>query len=94
MKSFLFAAGCALAFAVPASAAFADDDARFSFAVTQAQAEEIALANGMQRIDEIERDAPKWELDGCTADGREIEIDIHGRTGEIIKIDIDKDDFC
>jgi len=85
----------ALFLAAPAPLALADDDSgRFTFTVTKAEAMDTARANGMQRIDKIERDSPKWELEGCTADGREIEIDIHGRTGEVIEIDIDQDDFC
>lgn len=52
----------------------------------------IARAEGMVRVKEVERDDGKWELEGCTRTGREIEIDIHGVTGAILEIDLDDDD--
>jgi hypothetical protein len=46
----------------------------------------------MTRVREVERDDGKWELEGCTADRREIELDIRRSTGEIVKFEIDRDD--
>lgn len=96
MKHALATALMGLALTAPVSAAFADDDDdRYGFKVTRAEAIAIAEANGMYYIEEIERDDGKWELEGCTADRREIEIDIHGQTGRILELEIDDyDDDC
>ncbi len=95
MKLNISALVLALMLAAPAPFALADDErGQIEFTVTKSEAMDIARVNGMHRIDKIERDSPKWELEGCTADGREIEIDVNGQSGEIIEIDIDQDDFC
>lgn len=65
--------------------------------VSREQALGIARTEGMTRLKEIERDDGKWEIEGCTLDGREIEIDIRRSTGEIVKLEIDTgrdDDGC
>ena len=90
MKSFSMTAGAALMLALPASFAFADHHGG-SFKIDRAQAIEIAKTEGMVRVLETDRDDGKWELEGCTADKREIEIDIHGQTGEILSVETDSD---
>lgn len=59
------------------------------FKVTEEQARKIAADRGIVRITEIERDDGKWEIEGRDAQGREIEIDIHGQTGEVVKFERD-----
>ena len=67
-----------------------------AYSVSREEALSIARAEGMTRLKEIERDDGKWEIEGCTADRREIEIDIRRSTGEIVKLEIDDrdDDDC
>jgi uncharacterized membrane protein YkoI len=93
MKTFASACLAALMLAAPAPLAFADDDYR-SPAISKAEALDIAQSQGMVRLDEIELDDGEWEVEGCTADGYEIEIDINARTGDIVKLEIDRDDRC
>lgn len=59
--------------------------------ISREQAIDIASQKGMVHVLEIELDDGEWEIDGCTADGREVEIDVHSRTGEILKYDLDRD---
>ncbi|MFN7056427.1 PepSY domain-containing protein [Hyphomonas sp.] len=93
MKSMLAASLAAIMLAAPASLALADDDYRSSN-ISKAEALEIAEARGMVRLDEIELDDGEWEVEGCTAEGYEIEIDINARTGDVVKLEIDRDDRC
>lgn len=64
--------------------------------VTLEQAIEIAKAEGLVRLLEADRDEGRWELEGCTADDGEIEVDIRRSTGDVIKVEIDsdRDDDC
>lgn len=96
MKRALAMALIGFAITAPAPIAFADDDDyRGGFQISRAEAIAIAQANGMYQIQEIERDDGKWELEGCTSDRREIEIDIHGQTGRVLELEIDDyDDDC
>ncbi len=59
--------------------------------ISREQAIDIASQKGMVHVLEIELDDGEWEIEGCTADGRELEIDLHSRTGEILKYDLDRD---
>ena len=59
------------------------------FKVTEQQARQIAAERGIVKITEIERDDGKWEIEGRDAQGREIEIDIHGQTGKVVKFERD-----
>ncbi|MEQ9504792.1 MAG: PepSY domain-containing protein [Hyphomonas sp.] len=95
MKRALAMACIGFALAAPAPFALADDDdddRGASFRVSRAEAVDIARDYGMARIDEVERDDDGWELEGCTGDRREIEIDIHGWSGEVTELDVDDDD--
>ncbi|KCZ99764.1 hypothetical protein HPO_05235 [Hyphomonas polymorpha PS728] len=90
-----------LALAAPAPIALADDEYGLrggggtgGVTISREEAVRIARAEGMTRVKEIERDDGKWELEGCTRNGREIEIDIHGRTGAVLDLEIDEDDDC
>lgn len=101
MKTLMTACLAVLALAAPAPAALAEDEYGLrggagagGVTVSREEAVQIARAEGMTRVKEIERDDGKWELEGCTRNGREIEIDIHGRTGAILDLEIDEDDDC
>lgn len=100
MKTLMTASLALLVLATPAPMAMADDTddgahrgpgAESAYTLSRENAAGIARAEGMARIDEVERDDGKWELEGCTREGHEIEIDIHGRTGDILKLEIDRD---
>ncbi|MFN4183272.1 MAG: PepSY domain-containing protein [Hyphomonas sp.] len=84
----------AIAMSVPASFALAQGAG--SDTISREQAIEIAEKKGMVHVLEIELDDGEWEIEGCNAEGRELEIDVHSRTGEILKYDLDrdKDDDC
>lgn len=99
MKTLMIASLALLAVAAPAPLALADDDDRLrggsaerGYTLSRNDAIQIARAEGMSRIKETERDDGKWEMEGCTRDGREIEIDIDGRSGAILELEIDEDD--
>lgn len=88
------AALIAIALAAPAPLALAQGTT--SDLLSQERATEIATQQGMVRVLDIELDDGEWEIEGCTADGRELEIDVHSRTGDVVKYDLDrdKDDDC
>ena len=46
---------------------------------------EIARGQGLVRLHEAKFDDGVWEVEGWTADGRRIELDIHPHTGAILK---------
>jgi len=82
MKSALLA--LALATGLAASPALAQE-----FKVSEQQARQIASDRGVVKFSEIERDDGKWEIEGRDKDGRKIEIDIHGQSGEVVKFERD-----
>lgn len=100
MKTLMTASLALLMIAAPAPLALADDDdgarrtsgSERAYTLTRADAVGIARAEGMTRVKEVERDDGKWELEGCTRDGREIEIDIHDASGAILELEVDEDD--
>lgn len=94
MKTILAASLAAVMLAAPASLALADDDYRGSVSVSKEQALEIARGYGLDRLKEIELDDGEWEIEGCTADGYEIEIDVNARSGRVTELEIDRDDRC
>lgn len=99
MKTMMIASLALLTAAAPAPLALAGDDEGLRGGIAERgdtfshdDAARIARAEGMSRITETEQDDGKWELEGCTRDGREIEIDIDGRSGAILALEIDEDD--
>lgn len=92
-----FALACiGLVCAGPAPLVFADDDDNRgrNYRISQYEAMDIAHSFGLAWFKEIKRGNGNWEIEGCTGDGQEIEIDISGRTGEIIKLEYEDDDKC
>ncbi len=69
--------------------AMADDD-RCRGAVSAEDAIRIARTAGLVRVEEVDCDDRKWEVEGRDARGREIEVEISARTGRIL--DVDRDD--
>ena len=98
MKNFIVAiALTALAAPAPLALAQAGDLAAPASGLSREEAISIARDKGMTRVREVERDDGKWELEGCTADRKEIEVDIRRSTGEIVKLEVDfdrDDDDC
>ena len=79
-----------IAAALIAPVPFALAQAAGADTISREQATEIARQKGMVRVLEIELDDGEWEIEGCTADGRELEIDLHHHTGDIVKYDLDR----
>jgi uncharacterized membrane protein YkoI len=50
----------------------------------------IARTTGLVRVEEVDCDDSKWEVEGRDARGREIEVEVSARTGRIL--DVDRDD--
>lgn len=69
----------AFAQATPAAPAITIDDAR-----------RIATQQGIAKIEEIELDDGKWEVEGRDSGGYEIEVDIRASDGLILKIERDR----
>lgn len=100
MKPLTTAALALLVLAAPTPLAVADEDDSYrraygserAYVISREDAMRIARDQGMVRVKEIERDDGEWELEGCTRNGREIEIDIHGATGAILELEVDADD--
>lgn len=96
----LFAAAAALMIAMPASAGaiggvatpLGDQDqcrqASSDQRITRDQAIEIARQHGLVRLKDVDREDYGWEIEGWTADGREIEVEIN-HDGSIRDIDYD-----
>ena len=105
MKIAVLAAAITLALGTGAALpAFADDDdmhparlqrlddraAQRGYDVSLQEAMDIARANGVVRITDVDLDDDaEWEIEGRTADGREIDIDISARDGRVLDLDID-----
>lgn len=73
--------------ALPAAAA--DDASCRAGPVTAERAIEIARGVGMARVQEVECDDGKWEVEGWHADGREMDVDVSARDGRILDVDYD-----
>lgn len=85
-------AALSLAFAAAVMAAHADDDddeRRRHHRISKGAAIEIAAAIGVYHIQEIERDDGKWEIEGRTFQGCEIEVEISARSGRVTDREID-----
>lgn len=76
-----------LALAVPASFALAQGAGNDRISVQQVV--DIATEKGIVQVTKIELDDGKWEVEGCTADGRELELDLRSSTGDVLKEKLD-----
>lgn len=100
MKPILSAILMSLALTAFAPLAIADDDdddrkrGKRSYAISADDALYIASQYGLDWVKEIKRGNGNWEIEGCTYDGQEIEIDISGWSGEIVKLEYEDDDDC
>ena len=56
-------------------------------AISAEQAQDIAAINGVIAIRKIEFDDGRWKIEGLDREGRRVEMKIHPRTGEIIRLE-------
>lgn len=75
----------------PARLARLDDAARArGFHLFHAQAIEIARANGMASVREVDlEDGDRWKVEGRDAAGRKLEIELSGHDGRVLKTERD-----
>jgi uncharacterized membrane protein YkoI len=76
---------CAALAAAPARAG--DDDCHGPIGRWQAIA--IAHTVGLVRVEEVDCDDGKWEVEGLDAFGREMEVEVSARTGRILEVEYD-----
>lgn len=101
MRFMLLAAAVLLA-PLPAFAQYSDDmaPARLArmdeqakargFHLFHGQAIEIAEANGMVSVREVElEDGDRWKVEGRDATGRKLEIELSGHDGKVLKVERD-----
>ncbi len=74
-----------LATPVPARA----DDNQCRTGITAEEAIRIARGAGVTRVQDVDCDDGKWEVEGRDAQGREIEVDIHAGDGRVLSVDRD-----
>jgi hypothetical protein len=55
--------------------------------LSAAQAQDIAVANGVIAIRKIEFDDGAWKVEGLDRENRRVEMKIHPQTGEIIRLE-------
>jgi uncharacterized membrane protein YkoI len=88
MIVFLRPLAIAAVLAFSATDAVADDDCR-GMPVSAGQAVAIAATVGLVRVEEVDCDDGEWEVEGWNAAGREMEVEIDARTGQIIEVEYD-----
>jgi uncharacterized membrane protein YkoI len=103
MKKAILLAAATMTASLAALPAFADDDmtpARLQklddqakargFAINHLQAIEIAKANGIVTVREIDlEDEDEWKVEGRNAEGRGIEVELSARDGKVRKVEND-----
>lgn len=57
-------------------------------AIPQARALEIAQAQGVAHVRESRLRRGVWKVEGRTADGRDIEVEIDAHSGEVVKREV------
>ncbi len=57
-------------------------------AISQERAVEIAREQGVASVREVEMDDGNWKVEGSTAEGRRIEVEINPDTGAVVKREI------
>lgn len=86
LRSTLLAAMLMLAGAGPALAS-KGDSAAAGFEITEAQALEIAKAQGIAAVRDVKARRGVWKFEGVDQDGVDLEIEVDGFTGEVVKIE-------
>ncbi|RYG28742.1 MAG: PepSY domain-containing protein [Burkholderiales bacterium] len=67
-----------------------DDASKRNLTIKHARAIEIAKAQGLVTLREIDlEDHDEWQLEGSDAKGREIEVEISARDGTVMKMERD-----
>lgn len=90
MREIIILAALAVAFAAPAFADHRgghDDDGHHAghAQITQERALEIAREQGVASVREVEIDDGNWKVEGSTAQGQRIEVEINAHTGAVVK---------
>jgi len=67
---------------------YADDDRASGDCIAHDHAVDIAYQHGLVRVDKLERDDDKWEIEGDDARGQEIEIEI-SCAAEVLEVEYD-----
>ncbi|MBR0649316.1 PepSY domain-containing protein [Roseomonas terrae] len=75
-----------LALPLLAGPAFADEGLCRT-GITAEEAIRIARDAGVARVQEVDCDDGRWEVEGRDAQGRKIEVDVHARDGRVIEVD-------
>ena len=83
IRSLLPAAAAAVLLAGPALA----DTGLCRTGITAEEAIRIAREAGVARVQEVDCDDDKWEVEGRDAQGRKIEVEVHAGTGRVLDID-------
>lgn len=93
MKSRLVAAalGALLMSSAGTACAHGGDDDREGdrprYEIAEAEAIEVAVAEGLAEVWEVKARRGVWEIEGADQDGRKIEVEIDGDTGEVVKVE-------
>jgi uncharacterized membrane protein YkoI len=82
-------AACGLAWAVLAAPPARADDDDCRGPVGRSQAVAIAATVGLVRVEEVDCDDAKWEVEGWDAFGRAMEVEVSARTGRILEVEYD-----
>jgi uncharacterized membrane protein YkoI len=89
MKCPAFLAATPLALALVATPVAADDGLCRN-GISAEEAIRIARGAGVVRVQDVDCDDGKWEVEGRDAQGRKIEVDVHAGDGRVL--DVDRDD--
>jgi uncharacterized membrane protein YkoI len=82
-------AACGLACAALSAAPARADDNECRGPISRAQAIDIARSAGLVRVEEVDCDDDEWEVEGRDQRGREMEVEISARTGQILEVEYD-----
>lgn len=55
--------------------------------ITAEEAIRIAREAGIARVQEVDCDDERWEVEGTDAQGRKIEVEVHAGTGQVVQVD-------
>jgi len=58
--------------------------------ITAEEAIRIAQESGIARVQEVDCDDDRWEVEGRDAEGHRIEVDVHAGDGRVIKVERDR----